>query len=394
MYSCAEIVPNRETFLMKEGIFKVADKIRMIKSDEPIIVHISGGSSSGKTTFTEKLLDLLPKGTLRIAIDDYYIGREFSEKNGFNFDQPESLDLDLLKSNLENLRQGKPTRQPIYSFLEDGGKRIGYKTVYPSRIIIVEGLFALRPEIVSVADLRIFVRANCHGRFVRRIMRDTKRTKWNPEKILEYFIETVEPMHCGYIDCQEAFADIVIDNQYDPVIESELGCSLKEKQLKIRMAGPISWNTLSQIGIEFLAESVQNDFYYAIPQQGRKDEILRIRKDGGFLLFTYKAPDTGTEIRRKNKFEFPISESGQKKIEELCQMKLRITKHRIIYAFGNVVFSQDRIFWRGENYYFLEVRGFSGKKALSSFLKKIGMEGKPVSRESYFDIFGGKNVKN
>jgi uridine kinase len=389
--SCCGIVPGKMTIKalsMKEGLEHVAKVVSEVKDFScPYIIGVAGGSSSGKTTFAEKLMKILPAGTVRITLDDYYIGRRFSEENDLTFDEPESLDLELLKDNLKGLKKGEAIQKPKYSFVEDGGKRIGYEEIVPPKIIVVEGLFALLPEISSVVDFRIFVKADCHGRFVRRIMRDVNRTSWEATEILEYFLRVVEPMHCRHIDCQESFADLIVENPYDPVIEPEFGGCLKERQVKVRIEGSVSWEVLRRSGVEFLAESVQEDFYFAIPQQGRKDEILRVRKEGDSLFFTYKAPNVGNDARVKNKFEFPINELGRQRIEQFCQMVLRVSKRRKVFALGNIIFSQDHIAWRGKDYFFLEVRGLSGKKAQQAFFKKIGFENCPILHESYLELF-------
>jgi uridine kinase len=83
----------------------------LISGNFPIIILVAGGSASGKTTFANKLVERLQKlsfDVILISMDDYYIGKEYSEKYGYNFDQPESIDILMLKRHLDDLKKENP----------------------------------------------------------------------------------------------------------------------------------------------------------------------------------------------------------------------------------------------------------------------------------------------
>ncbi len=371
-------------FSVEQGLVVVMEKIKeLMINDFPVIIFIAGGSASGKTTFANNLAKQFPE-VITISMDDYYIGRKYSEENGFNFDQPQSIDIPLFRENIEDLKIGKTIQKPLYSFIEGGGKRIGYQEVVPCPIIIVEGLFTLSPRLVRCADLSIFVKTNCHGRLVRRIMRDSKRTIWNQKEILGYFVSIVEPMHNNYIDCQENQADVVINNPYDPLIEPDQAGCFKEKQVKALLDNSLSIEEIQRIGAEFIAHSIQEDHYF-IGSGQLEGEIVRIRREQGNLIFTYKAPVASDDLKIKNKFEFPISEKEREKIESLFEEKMTIIKIRDIFFFNGIIFSLDRIVLDGKDLYFLEMRVKKVKEA-KVLLNKLGIT-KALDRRSYYEIF-------
>jgi len=378
-----DVMPAK-TFFVEQGLIVVTEKIKRLMTDDfPIVVFIAGGSASGKTTFAKKLAKEFSCVTM-ISMDDYYIGRKYSEENNFNFDQPQSIDIALFKENIEDLKRGKPIFKPIYSFIEEGGKRIGYQDIIPCPVVIVEGLFIISPSLVQCADLTIFVKTNCHGRFIRRIMRDSKRTTWSQKEILSYFISTVEPMHSNYIDFQEYVADIVINNPYDPLIEPDQAGCIKEKQVKVLLDAPLSVEDIQRIGAEFIAHSIQEDHYFiGFGQLG--GEILRIRREQDNLIFTYKSSVASDEFKINNKFEFLISEEEVEKIESLFEEEITIVKIRDIFLFNGIVFSLDRIILEEKNLYFLEIRARKVKEA-KLLLSKLGIK-KSLDRRSYYEIF-------
>lgn len=393
-FICGGITPQKSDFIqptfMNKALLSIVEQIEILKEKKSGVftILIAGGTASGKTTLAEKLREYYENEATLISMDDFYIGRLYSEEHGYNFDQPESLDILRLSQNLKELQGGWTTTIPIYSFKEDGGKRIGYKKVPSSKIIIVEGLFALYETLLSYGDLKVFVKTDSHGRGFRRLLRDVKRTVWRPEDIFGYFLEIVEPMHGIYIDPQEKNADIIIDNPYDPKVELPLTgvCSL-EMQIKV-IGGPFSDEVLRKAGVQRLSHVMHEDSYFVIPcKNDHKNEIIRIRKQGDLLTFTYKGPKTDERTTRtKNKFEFIISPDAKKRIEVYLILEKKFRTIRDLYIFDGVIFSIDCVYWNGKEHYFLEARNVEGER-FESFLKKLELENAPRTNESYYELF-------
>ena len=111
-----------------------------------LIIGIAGGSGSGKTTVVKAITQQLKENVVVIPQDSYYkdLGHlSEEEKRVHNFDHPESIDFDLLRAQLKELRDGKTVEQPIYSYLTCGRSKDQTMTVRPADIIIVEGIHAL-----------------------------------------------------------------------------------------------------------------------------------------------------------------------------------------------------------------------------------------------------------
>lgn len=367
---------------MVEAVPFIIGRMNVLKEERPVsIVPIAGASGSGKTTLSKKLVC---PGVTMISIDDYYIGRQYSEENGYNFDQPESLDIDLLASHLRDLKEGKSIQRPIYSFTEDGGKRIGYQQVDPTPIIVVEGLFALDPRLVLYADLKIFVETSCHGRIVRRIMRDRERTTWDQREIFHYILAVVEPMCEKYVDSQKDVANIIVDNPYDPIGEPDKAGCFKEKQVKVELDRLYSTEEIQKAGSDYLVHTIQEDHYFVGSGQ-LAGEIVRIRREQGNLVFTYKGLVINDNLRVRSKLEFPISEQEQEKSVDLFKEDLTLVKMRDIFVLDGITFSLDRIFQEGEDRYFIEIRAKRIRDA-KALLKKLGIRGE-LTRKSYHEIF-------
>jgi len=388
MFTCAGIIPPIGITLSKdEGIKRIFENINesLKTRKKPLVIFIAGGSASGKTTIAEIIHKEFKNESVLLSQDNYYIGRKYSEENGYNFDQPESLDLNKLNEDVLLLLEGKPIKEPIYSFIEDGGKRVGYKIVNSASIIIVEGLFVLDKKLSSCNGIRVFVRSDCHTRFIRRIIRDSTRTCWDTNEILKYFLEVVEPMHSNYIDKQELSANFILVNHYDPVLEPDKTCCQKEEQVKVRMKNPLPLKILNSF--EKISHTGQEDVYFS--NSGKSEgEILRIRKEGESLLFTYKASQKEeSDVRVKRKVEFSISQAEIDLIQGSFSEKLKVIKSRDIFVFSGLIFSQDYVIIPGKaGEYFLEIRSSNPKK-IKALLKKLGLEGANIIKESYFDIF-------
>ena len=360
---------------------------KALEKQERVVVLIAGGTASGKTTFAQELVKTFPSTSVLLSMDNYCMGRRYAEENNLNFDQPEMIDMDLLIKNIKDLKAGKKVNAPFYSFIEDGGRRSGYNEVDSAKIIIVEGLFTLQEELALLGDIKIFVSVDSHGRCIRRIMRDVNRTCWSPGQILQYFLKTVEPMHAIYIDPQKANADIIIKNPYDPIAEPQLANCALEIQTKVILNGGFSENILKKAGAEIINRISCEDFYFTIScSDDHEKEIMRMRKQGNLLIFTYKSPQiVEGQVRKKNKFEFFISENTKNQILKVLKTQKKVYITRDIYKLNNIIFSIDHVFIKNKKEYFLEIRNAEGEE-LELFLKKLGLENTPRTNKSYYEL--------
>ena len=164
-----------------------------------LIIGITGGTGSGKTTVVSQIIEELPKDEVCvISQDSYYKDTShllFDERTKINFDHPNSIDFDLLENHLKELKKGNIVEQPIYSFVEHNrtGKTI---TTHPRKVIIVEGILILtHPEVRELFDINIYVHADSDERLIRRLKRDMAERGRNLDEVLNRYQTTLKPMH-------------------------------------------------------------------------------------------------------------------------------------------------------------------------------------------------------
>lgn len=133
--------------LHEKKIIEIADTIKKMGKR---VVLIAGPSSSGKTSFAQRLsvqLNVLGLKACAVSTDDYFIDREFAprdEKGNYRFEDLDALDVDLFNRQLNDLLSGRETDIPIYNFItgvKEFGKRI--TTLDENEIMIVEGIHGL-----------------------------------------------------------------------------------------------------------------------------------------------------------------------------------------------------------------------------------------------------------
>ena len=119
------------------------------------LICIAGPSSSGKTTFANRLrIELLSRGIkpLRISMDDYYLDRgqtPLDEEGKPDFESVNALDIELFNQNLADLIAGLEVDLPKYDFKQ--GKRVKGRTITvpQDQPIIIEGIHALNEKLTA-----------------------------------------------------------------------------------------------------------------------------------------------------------------------------------------------------------------------------------------------------
>lgn len=193
---------------------------------KPVIIAVAGGSSSGKTTVVNKIIsNFLTEKVEVVRHDDYYKDQSditMEERRKINYDHPLSLDNDLFYSQVLDLVNGKSIDKPTYDFVELNRTRKTEK-VYPSEIIILEGILVLEDErIRNLADIKIFVEADDDVRLIRRIKRDTTERGRTLDNVLNQYLSTVKPMHHAFVKPTKRYADIIIPNDYSHDVAVDL----------------------------------------------------------------------------------------------------------------------------------------------------------------------------
>lgn len=352
----ATIFSDIPQYDLDEGLQVTLNQVVVLLEDsiEPVIVSVAGGSASGKTSaVASKIAERHHDNAIVISMDDYYRGATYmnqqaTQGNRLNWDQPEALDIGMLTDHLQALKRGKTIQKPQYDF--STGERVGYEPIEPKRLIILEGLFALHDDLKDASDLRTFIDIGMHGRVLRRLIRDVKRTGQRPDDILKYFADVVEPMHDKYIASTRQNADLVISNDFQPHVES-MRTGEQELQIKYRIDQAVSSNHIRVTGAELLGSTRQRDIYYNPHDRdlAQTGESLRIRRESTLqdedgILFTYKGPRQPSQFRRRAKLNFVIDEEIASAFTALYGRQIkRIDKARTVYEYDGLIFSHDLV---------------------------------------------------
>lgn len=188
---------------------KIASIADMICNDPRIrVVLISGPSSSGKTTFAQRLLIQLRVNGRRpvsISLDNYFIDRDLTprdEKGEYDFEAMEALKLDLFNEHLQRLIKGEEVSTPVYSFHKGCCEEEGLLIKVPAgEPIIIEGIHALNDRLTWLIPkeqkFKVYVSAltqlnidysnripTTDSRLIRRIIRDSRTRGYGAQQTI------------------------------------------------------------------------------------------------------------------------------------------------------------------------------------------------------------------
>lgn len=168
-----------------------------------IIIGITGGSGSGKTYLSNKLIDIFGEGNINlIQMDSYYndlkhLSMEEREKN--NFDEPNAFDFTLLLDHLKTLDNIGNVEIPNYDYKTHTRKNETSKITHKP-ILIIEGIFAIYDKKVrSLMNLAVYIDIENNIRKERRIKRDMIQRERTKDSIIYQYENIVEPMYKKYI---------------------------------------------------------------------------------------------------------------------------------------------------------------------------------------------------
>lgn len=178
-----------------------------------IVIGIAGGTGSGKTTITRKIVQHFGGEVSVIYHDNYYKAHHnmsYTERTKLNYDHPDAFDTELLIEDLKKLRRGVAVQCPTYDYtVHDRSDRT--VTVKPSKVIVVEGILIFQSiELCKLMDIKIYVDTDADVRILRRIVRDVRDRGRSLESVVNQYLTTVKPMHEQFVEPSKRKADIII----------------------------------------------------------------------------------------------------------------------------------------------------------------------------------------
>lgn len=178
-----------------------------------MVIGIAGGTGSGKTTITKKLMQRFGGDVSVIYHDNYYKAHHdmsYDERARLNYDHPDAFDTELLVEALKELRRGKPVSCPVYDYsIHDRTDRT--ITIRPAKVVVVEGILIFQSrELCEQMDIKIYVDTDADVRILRRIVRDVRDRGRSLESVINQYLNTVKPMHEQFVEPSKRNADIII----------------------------------------------------------------------------------------------------------------------------------------------------------------------------------------
>jgi len=184
------------------------------KRPRPIIIGVTGGSGSGKTSVSRAIFDQLHGHSLMMLQEDsYYKSQDdvpFEERTKVNYDHPNAFDTDLLIEQLEDLLEWKTIEIPVYDYAaHTRSKEVVVQE--PREVIIVEGILTLNDaRLRDLMDIKIFVDTDDDIRIIRRIQRDIEERGRTLQSVIDQYLDTVKPMYHQFIESSKRYADIIV----------------------------------------------------------------------------------------------------------------------------------------------------------------------------------------
>lgn len=195
------MIINVAEALQSQKIVHIADQIvaRRNEGKGLKLIMVSGPSSSGKTTFSKRLMvQLMAQGLTPkvLSLDDYFLDRDHTplDENGeHDFESLYAIDLPFFNQQLKDLLDGKSIRPPRFNFKKGGIREFTdpEMTLGDNDMLLIEGIHALNPDLMpDIPAERSFliyvsaltsIRIDQHNyipttdnRLLRRITRDHK----------------------------------------------------------------------------------------------------------------------------------------------------------------------------------------------------------------------------
>jgi len=222
------------------------------------VVCVGGSSAGGKTKFKQELMNAVKNVVvIPISLDCGYrtpSEKELANIKTYDFDHPDAFDWPLIvqtaRTIVAQVKKAEPGdiieyELPRYDFTTH--KRAEQMdtfriTMGSSTVIIIEGIFALyHPDLLSLADVRIFIDADEKTRIFRRMIRDLLFRKRDILSIAYQTLKFVEPAYEERVKPTRANASLMVNNhitaeEIAQVMETlrEMGCGSFESEEMIK----------------------------------------------------------------------------------------------------------------------------------------------------------------
>lgn len=190
----------------------------MPQQARPLVVAISGGSASGKSTLACAIADGLPQLRPVVLEQDWYF-RDFAEYDPAERERvktanhPHAVLWPAFHAALETLGNGGTIPEPAPGTAAYHRRKA--RVLGPCGLLVVAGLFALWDgRCRELADLRLFTEVDDDERVLRRVTRDIAERGGTLEGVVEWYRRDVRPHYAAYTAAYRSYADLVVPTEH------------------------------------------------------------------------------------------------------------------------------------------------------------------------------------
>lgn len=208
---------------------------------EPYIIGVAGPSGSGKTSVASKIIqEINTPWTVLLSLDNFYkpLTPEQSKlafQNKWDFDSPESIDLDLCYQCVKSLKEGHKTQIPVYSFEKHSRVEDRSITIYGANVIIVEGIYGLYHEkLNSLMHMKVYVDTDLDLCLARRLNRDILYRGRDLAGAMSQWHASVKPNAERFVKPTMRNANLILPRGSDNVIAINMLIKHIKKQLVLK----------------------------------------------------------------------------------------------------------------------------------------------------------------
>ena len=178
-----------------------------------LTIGIAGGTGSGKSTITRRIVEHFGGNVSVVTHDNYYKAHDemtYEERCKLNYDHPDAFENELMIEHLKQLKAGNSVQCPVYDYTVHNRSKDTI-AIEPARVIIVEGILILADkQLCDEMDIRVFVDTDADVRILRRIIRDVKKRGRTLDSVVDQYLTTVKPMHEAFVEPSKKNAHVII----------------------------------------------------------------------------------------------------------------------------------------------------------------------------------------
>jgi len=242
-----DLVAESDAFYANE--LEEAGKAILERAGEVRIVIVAGPSSSGKTTTTIKVGEILAREGYRLVtlnVDHYFYDLESHPKDAtgdYDFETPQALDLPLIRQHLGQLLDGSKVAIPLYNFKTGHREGVSQELQLAEREIVLidslHGMFeGMTGDVPEEKKFKLYIETLSQlkgrdGRFIRwadvrmlrRMVRDMQFRSYNPQQTIAHW-HYVRRSELRYIVARSQEANVIVNSflPYElPIMKHRLG---------------------------------------------------------------------------------------------------------------------------------------------------------------------------